>query len=344
MRNFEKVIGLLKAYKEEHGDCLVPHSYITESGVHLGNIVNSLRSGSRKTTLEEREKLDSLGFVWSIKRRFPFNEVVSLLKEYKEEYGDCLVPKSHITKNGIRLGSIVGSIRNGNRKTTPEQREILDSLGFAWKVNENLSFGEVVSLLKAYKEKNGDCLVPVLYKTEDGVSLGRIVSNIRSGNRRTTFEEKEVLNNLGFVWAAKESVPFHEVVSLLKEYKKEHGDCLVSEAYTTHDGVALGIIVSNIRSGNRKTTLEEREMLENLGFVWRIRKRFSFTEVASLLKAYKEEHGDCLVPKSYTTHDGIKLGELISNIRKENRKTTPEEKAILDSLGFVWDPKKGRRS
>ena len=117
MRNFEKVISLLKAYKEEHGDCLVPKAYITEDGIRLGSIVNHIRTGAIKTTLEEREILDSLGFVWNIKKRFPFAEVVSLLKEYKEEYGDCLVPKAYITHDGIRLGSIVGSIRNGNRKT-----------------------------------------------------------------------------------------------------------------------------------------------------------------------------------------------------------------------------------
>jgi len=41
-----------------------------------------------------------------------FDQTIILLKEYKKRYGDCLVPKSYITEDGIHLGGIVTSIRN----------------------------------------------------------------------------------------------------------------------------------------------------------------------------------------------------------------------------------------
>lgn len=202
MRDFEKVITLLKEYKEEHGDCLVTQAYITEDGIHLGQIVRRIRKGERKTTPEEKAILDNLGFVWKVnKSPVSFNEVVILLKEYKEEYGNCLAPQMYTTEDGIRLGNIVKNIREGIRKTTPEEKEILDSLGFVWTIK--ISFNEVVILLKEYKKEHGNCLVPQSYVTECGVHLGKIVNSLRSGNRKTTPEEKEILDSLGFVWKAK---------------------------------------------------------------------------------------------------------------------------------------------
>ena len=68
MKDFDQVIILLQEYKEQHGDCLVPFRYVTEDGIRLGHIVNSIRSGNKKTSEEEKTILDSLGFVWKAKR------------------------------------------------------------------------------------------------------------------------------------------------------------------------------------------------------------------------------------------------------------------------------------
>ncbi len=66
-------------------------------------------------------------------------------------------------------------------------------------------------------------------------------------------------------------VPFDQVIELLEEYKNEHGDLFVPAKYCTVDGIKLGSIVNNIRSGIRKTTAEEKEKLDELGFVWKVR-------------------------------------------------------------------------
>lgn len=133
-----------------------------------------------------------------------FDQVIRLLKEYKGQYGDCLVPTLYVAEDGIRLGSIVNSIRSEKRKTNADEKAMLDSLGFVWKVkNSSLAFEEVISLLQEYKERHGDCLVPKSYITEDGVHFGGIVRNIRSGQRKTNADEKAKLDSLGFVWKVK---------------------------------------------------------------------------------------------------------------------------------------------
>ena len=63
-----------------------------------------------------------------------------------------------------------------------------------------VKFDEFLKLLEEYKKEYGHCNVPQDHKTESGVPLGEIVSNIRKGSPLTTFEEKAKLNEIGFVW------------------------------------------------------------------------------------------------------------------------------------------------
>ena len=205
-------------------------------------------------------------------------------------------------------------------------------------------FNKVIQLLEEYKGQYGNLLVPYFYTTENGVKLGRIVSSIRDGHRRTSEEEKVVLNDLGFVWKVKErTFSFEEVLQLLEEYKEQHGNLLIPRNYITESGIALGIIVKSIRAGARKTSEEEKVMLNDLGFVWKvIESALSFEEVLQLLEEYKGQYGNLLVPRRYTTENGVKLGNIVTNIRAGARKTSEAEKKMLNNLGFVWKAKKGR--
>ena len=63
------------------------------------------------------------------------------------------------------------------------------------------------------------------------------------------------------------------------------------------------------------------------------------------LEAYHAEHGDCLVPISYATADGDKLGKWVTTQRQARRKggLSDERTARLEALGFVWDALELRR-
>lgn len=63
----KKMLELLEEYKREHGDLLVPAKYCSTDGIKLGSIVSNIRTGARKTTAEEKAKLDELGFVWKVR-------------------------------------------------------------------------------------------------------------------------------------------------------------------------------------------------------------------------------------------------------------------------------------
>ena len=72
----------------------------------------------------------------------------------------------------------------------------------------------------------------------------------------------------------------------------------------------------------------------------------SFWERLGYLKAYKAEHGDCMVPDRLKIEGGFRLGWWVKRRRNEhkNERLTEDRVDALDALGFVWDPKIGRPS
>jgi len=59
----------LQHYKQEHGNCLVPHCYAED--ITLGRWVRTQRSEYKKKKIkpDKQERLDSLGFKWSVNGR-----------------------------------------------------------------------------------------------------------------------------------------------------------------------------------------------------------------------------------------------------------------------------------
>ena len=133
------------------------------------------------------------------------------------------------------------------------------------------------------------------------------------------------------------TLSFDEVYQLLVRYVEEHGNSNVPNNYITPEGVGLGTIVKNIRSGKRKISKNERTKLDSIGFVWRARNRgLPFKEVYQLLVKYVEEHGNCNVPQKYVTPEGVCLGQIVASMRSGNRKVSDNEREKLDSIDFVW--------
>ena len=199
-----------------------------------------------------------------------FHEFYDALLIYKERNGDLKVPQRYVTEEGIKLGQIVHDIRSGQRDVSYDEMEQLDDIGFVWDDNQTIPFVETYQLLIDYVEEHGNCKVPTKYVTQEGVKLGRIVSNIRSGKRKLSDDERKQLNNIGFIWGISKS--FDEVYQLLLDYIEEYGNCKVPTKYITQEGVWLGKIVHNIRSGSRKIRDSERERLDSIGFVWNASK------------------------------------------------------------------------
>ena len=124
------------------------------------------------------------------------------LLDYKQENGDCIVPRGY--KHDKSLGLWVNKQRNNHTNNTIRQdrEDLLGDIGFVWNVEDhewNLQFAKLV----AFKRRHEHCLVPIRYK-EDG-SLGIWVRTQRAfhTNNRMRQARKDTLNELGFVWRAR---------------------------------------------------------------------------------------------------------------------------------------------
>ena len=106
MVSFDTFYAALLVYKEEFGDLFVPSKYVVD-GFKLGSKVSYTRRHPDRLTSEEFQKLQRIGFIWSIKSRHSFEEIYALLKEYKEQYGTCKMSRYYTTPSGVNLGNIL---------------------------------------------------------------------------------------------------------------------------------------------------------------------------------------------------------------------------------------------
>lgn len=192
------------------------------------------------TTLSEkrnrRRALNEGGFDWvnsdgamtlseSKNRRGPFQKKFRLLRDFKDEHGDCNVPEDHPV-----LGRWVKSLRTRHasgalKKNHAEKVKKLTDLGFDWsetsnavsgakstsKLDVNRNFQKKVALLRAYKDENGDCNVP-----ETHPKLGKMVKNLRTRYASGVLQKKQPglvdkLTKLGFEWTDQEEPEFEVV-------------------------------------------------------------------------------------------------------------------------------------
>jgi hypothetical protein len=207
-RPWEERFELIKAYKEEHGHCVVP-CRAEYRGFKLGRWVTEQRQRGKSGQLRKDRvaELNGIGFAWMAgESPRPWDETFELLKAYKGEHGHCRVPTS-TEYRGVKLGSWVATQRAAHKKGNLGEDRVarLDGIGFTWVVVENLrSWDESFELLKAYKEEHGHCRVPQSAEYR-GVKLGGWVSRQRTAHKAGKLSEAERtrLDDIGFCWSSK---------------------------------------------------------------------------------------------------------------------------------------------
>lgn len=217
------------------------------------------------------------------------------LAKYKEEYGNCLVPRGY--PPSPRLASWVAEQRKqykllqiGKQSSiTPQRIDLLNSLDFAWNAQE-AAWEKHIEDLKSYKEEYGDCLVPLNHPDYPKLGLWvkeqrRHYTLLRQGKPSHMTEERaQTLQKIGFCWDTHEAIWGERLVEL-KQYKERWGDCLVPINYGK-----LGTWVHHQRRQRKKykrgedchITGERIQALDRAGFAWdprtRTKKRPNYSE------------------------------------------------------------------
>jgi hypothetical protein len=320
----------------------VPHDYETATGFKLGVWVHGRRRDYvNKLLLPSKiDQLNAIGFVWNcIDDSWQLG--LAALIEYKQKYGDCLVPLDYDKSERLRLGHWVRMYRGQywSKRIAPERMDQLNTLGFNWGPTQS-QWDQGINALIAYKKCYGDTMVPFIYVTASGLSLGHWVRARRTEhlNGILLAERVDQLNALDFVW---HSIDYRWQLNIeaLMAFKQEHGHCLVLGHYKTKTGSLLGQWVKYCRTEHNANKLAPNRVaqLNAMAFIWNSRD-YEWEVCVDALIAYKLKHGDCLVPLGYETASGNKLGSWARGVRIFYCRNNVVQKRIdqLNALGFVW--------
>ena len=85
----------LKRFNDTHGHCNVPTDWADDQ--QLATWVNTVRARRDKLSIERRDQLDNLRFVWDA-RDFLWEAMFVELREFKDKHGHCNVPQLSLEK------------------------------------------------------------------------------------------------------------------------------------------------------------------------------------------------------------------------------------------------------
>jgi len=230
-----------------------------------------------RLTAERRQKLEEAGFDWAVKESPPrkraappqpksrarrkrsgaakkrssydlrWDAMFERLRQYKEEKGDCLVPKRFEADKQLgtwvdtqrvqykKLQKLVaeakgeaGNVETGKKaprvgRLNPERIKKLDNLGFTWSLRDD--WDKHYQELVQYLSEHGDCVVPAKYPENPRLGFwvcaqrqvyklqkaGKDISALRTA--KLTPERIAALNSIGFKWSLRSSEALIDIKS-----------------------------------------------------------------------------------------------------------------------------------
>jgi hypothetical protein len=167
-----------------------------------------------------------------------------------------------------------------------------------------------------------------------------------------TEEQISVLESVRFAFTTRGEEHWQKNYEKLKEYKVDHDHVLVPRQCEIP---GLGDWVTSQRqqyqefTKGRPTPLtkQRKELLDEIGFQFRIRNRPEWNSKHEELLKYKEINGDTRVPQHYKVNKA--LGKWVAKQREQYKLhkkgkhsfLTPDRLEKLNSIGFVWSVRGG---
>ena len=211
-------------------------------------------------------------------------------------------------------------------------------------------FGE----LEEYKREFGDCNVPQRYGGNPQLGLWVFNQRQRYQQMKLSSERIEALESMGFEWARPrgggrkpDNSAWWKRFAELEEYKQEHGDCNVPYRYKANPQLGLWVRDQRANYKNSRLADERIQNLNAIGFVWDSQEA-AWEEKFAELVAYKEMHGDTLVPIDLSRGSDNKYYDLAQWVHTQRTQyrflqegkhshLTDERIQKLNRIGFVWD-------
>jgi hypothetical protein len=333
----------LVEFKRNTGSCLVPQRY--QENASLGTWVNTQRQLHANNTvrLDRKELLEELGFAWKAQGANAdkiWHTQYEKLAEFKRNTGSCLVPSRY--EEDISLGIWVVNQRQSHSKNKLrlDRKGLLDDIGFVWRVDNSApppcAWNKQYEKLVEFRRKNGHCLVPQRY--QEDISFGKWVVNQRQSHSKNKLrlDRKGLLDELEFVWRVDLSSPscaracaWNKQYEKLVEFKQKNGHCAVPCRY--EEDMSFGKWVSYQRQKHikNKIRLDQKELLDELGFVWRVGNyapSCAWNKQYEKLVECQQKNGHYLVPRGSEKDTSLEIWVRKQQVRLVDNKMRPDNK------------------
>ena len=197
--NWETRFHQLADWKEESGDCTIPRDQ--QKLCRWADRQRALYKED-KVSKERAERLESIGFQWSVRAEpVTWETRFKQLEKRKNEIGDCTIPRDQ--QKLCRWADRQRALYKKD-KVSKERVERLKSIGFQWSVRaEPVTWETRFQQLADWKEESGDCNVP----RRQG-PLGKWVCDQRALYKKDKVSKERVerLKSIGFQWSGRAEV------------------------------------------------------------------------------------------------------------------------------------------
>ncbi|MBE7702343.1 helicase associated domain-containing protein [Oerskovia sp. Sa1BUA8] len=356
VKEWQRNVGRLAAFRDEHGHTRVPYYFETADGFGLGTWVGRMRRRRAAGDLTDQQvaDLEAAGMDWTAPLTVSKGRSHRAFAEFVAEHGHGQVPDAYRTSDGFDLSGWVARVRREQRagRLSPAQEDELRDLGLDLpRVPDAQDWDAHLACLTRYVARNGPG-ISTTFECDDGTRLGHWVASQRAARRAGELSQDRItqLDGIGFVWHVPDGDGrWRRGVELLTRYVEEHGHARVPGDHVAPDGTRLGAWVARRRWEHRHGLLraERIDQLEALGFEWVASPRAgasrgtddeAFRAWVGALEAFRAEHEHCRVPAAYRSPDGRRLGAWVAYTRARHAKglLEPGRVEVLDRVGFVW--------
>ena len=345
--SWETYFSLVSEYANLYGidEIIESTSY---KGKCIGNWVHVQRTANKDGALsvERYERLSAIGLDFT-PTSGRWDKAFSLAEMYYNEFHNLDIPSDFILHN-FNLGRWISNQRqvyNGKRTDmilTEEQSQRLESIGMVWNTSghSNTSFLEQAFLYYIKKLYPDTITRDVSY----GVELDIYVPSIKFALEYDgSYWHKGKLANDN----KKDAICLNYGVRLVRIREKPLPNTASAICYSTvsrHNNTSLALLISKVIK--EQLTLEVDVNIEKDSFD--IIKDFEHLSGRSWYRYYLEaeryfiEYGNLMIPASYISSNGTKLGVWIQKQRSTYKGKTCghlsiKEVQLLESIGMIWD-------